>query len=171
MWSGAEGTTQKATLESLPDFVIEDMAFNTPLTADVLIIKLKNEVSVLVSNLKIVVDAQCQRCLSSYKQSIHIENVERQFFAEQPDRPQDFDALFYIDLQHMSIDLSEMFRQEIILHFPMIPLCLESCKGLCQHCGEKLQSQTCSCGHKVEEETSHQDRQQPFKNLKHLLYG
>lgn len=171
LWSSPEGTTEKGTVKAVPNFTVDGINFNSPLAANFLLIKLKNEISVILSDIEITVEAQCQRCLSFYQQPMTIPTAERQFFAEKPERPQDFDELFFIDFHHMAVDLSEMLRQEIILHFPMIPVCLESCKGLCQLCGRKLESEVCKNDHQSAEEPFQQPEQQPFKNLKQLIYG
>ncbi|MEK7085982.1 MAG: DUF177 domain-containing protein, partial [Patescibacteria group bacterium] len=43
------------------------------------------------------------------------------------------------------IDLGEFLRQEIILHFPLIPVCSKSCKGLCPTCGKDKNKEDCDC--------------------------
>jgi len=44
-----------------------------------------------------------------------------------------------------TVDITEDVRQEIILAYPMIPLCKPDCKGLCRSCGQDLNVK--SCGH------------------------
>ena len=41
------------------------------------------------------------------------------------------------------VDITEDIRQELILAYPMIPLCRRTCKGLCPACGQNLNLQTC----------------------------
>ena len=41
------------------------------------------------------------------------------------------------------IDITEDVRQEIILAYPMVPVCREACKGLCPACGQNLNETTC----------------------------
>jgi uncharacterized protein len=43
------------------------------------------------------------------------------------------------------VDLESLLREQIILMVPLKPLCDESCKGLCPHCGANLNRQTCRC--------------------------
>ena len=43
------------------------------------------------------------------------------------------------------IDITEDVRQEIMLTYPMIPVCAPGCKGLCRRCGQNLNEQTCAC--------------------------
>ncbi len=42
-------------------------------------------------------------------------------------------------------DISDIVRQTIILALSMKPLCSETCKGLCPHCGTNLNERTCGC--------------------------
>ncbi len=43
------------------------------------------------------------------------------------------------------VDLTEDIRQEILLAYPMIPVCTPDCKGLCRRCGQNLNERTCAC--------------------------
>jgi uncharacterized protein len=43
------------------------------------------------------------------------------------------------------LDLGEMLREQFYLALPMRPLCSETCKGLCPHCGTNLNTATCDC--------------------------
>ena len=44
-----------------------------------------------------------------------------------------------------SLSLDEMIREQVILAFPMRPLCSPECKGLCPICGANLNVAVCSC--------------------------
>ena len=44
------------------------------------------------------------------------------------------------------IDLNPDIREEILLDYPMKPLCNLNCKGLCLKCGNKLSEGGCTCG-------------------------
>ena len=43
------------------------------------------------------------------------------------------------------IDLNPDIRDEIILDYPMRPLCSIDCKGLCFRCGKNLNEGKCNC--------------------------
>ncbi len=60
-----------------------------------------------------------------------------------------------------SIDLGPVLHDELSLAFPLVPLCSESCLGLCLRCGTDLNVDPCS-GH-PEESSS------PFAVLEELL--
>lgn len=44
------------------------------------------------------------------------------------------------------IDLDPNIREEIILDYPIKPLCNPNCKGLCPKCGKNLNEGVCFCG-------------------------
>lgn len=46
------------------------------------------------------------------------------------------------------IDITDNLREEIILGFPLKPLCLANCRGLCPDCGQNLNKGRCKCGGK-----------------------
>jgi uncharacterized protein len=41
------------------------------------------------------------------------------------------------------IDLTDDVRQELILAYPMVPVCSPGCRGLCAVCGQNLNTGTC----------------------------
>ena len=43
------------------------------------------------------------------------------------------------------IDLTEGIQEQVILSFPLRPLCREDCKGLCVRCGADLNQGACGC--------------------------
>ena len=43
------------------------------------------------------------------------------------------------------IDLNPDIRDEIILGYPMRPLCRSDCRGLCLKCGQNLNEGKCNC--------------------------
>lgn len=142
-----------------------------PLTGNLDIFRLKEGLSVQVSQVQSEYQAVCNKCLKQFTAPLFIESTERMFLAEMPDR--DFDPLeiFLINLKDLTIDLSEMFRQEIILHFPLFPVCSEHCQGLCPGCkinlnDTKKHAPGCT-SIKVEESSGPENR--PFANLKDLL--
>jgi uncharacterized protein len=44
-----------------------------------------------------------------------------------------------------SLDLIEVFREQVVLGAPMHWLCKEDCKGLCPTCGENWNQRACAC--------------------------
>ena len=165
LWGKPQGTVEKYDINeaiSYPDK--EELSFTNNFTGKLNLIRLKDEISVLLSDAEISINFTCPLCLKKFSQKVKIPEAEREFFYEIPDITEDEMDLFFINKKAMTIDLNEMVRQEIILHFPLIPVCSRSCKGLCAHCGIDKNRKTCSCKDENQVETY-----KPFGNLKKLI--
>lgn len=53
---------------------------------------------------------------------------------------------YQVDGQEQYLDLDTDIREELILEYPLQPLCKSDCKGLCPKCGKSLNEGGCSCG-------------------------
>lgn len=110
------------------DLMRDDLKFVSPIALTAFVARDKDEVFAHVAASGRI-EAICGRCLSAY-------NI---------DFKKEFD--FNYDVRgRTTIDLTEDIRQEIILEYPLKPLCKENCKGLCQVCGRNLNEG--SCAHK-----------------------
>lgn len=49
------------------------------------------------------------------------------------------------------IDLTEGIQEQVILAFPLRPLCRRDCKGLCARCGADLNQERCRCAPPADE--------------------
>ncbi len=47
--------------------------------------------------------------------------------------------------QRDGVLLEDVLREQVLLSLPAKTLCREDCKGLCPHCGQHLNSETCAC--------------------------
>jgi len=52
---------------------------------------------------------------------------------------------YQTDKSTLSIDLNPDIREEVILEYPLKPLCNLGCKGLCPKCGSNLNEKSCNC--------------------------
>jgi len=52
---------------------------------------------------------------------------------------------YQVDKSEPIIDLDQDIKEEIILDYPIKPLCDPDCKGLCPKCGKNLNEGGCSC--------------------------
>lgn len=129
------------------------------------IMKLDDSLNARVEDFTIKLGFLCDKCLKKITTEIHIKHTERRFFLEKPEVIEDENDLFLVDKKHLIIDLSEMLKQEIILHFPIISVCSKSCKGLCPVCGKDLNKSGCKC----EILDSSMAEQKPLAKLKDLL--
>ncbi|MBU2541075.1 MAG: DUF177 domain-containing protein [Candidatus Omnitrophica bacterium] len=85
----------------------------------------------------VIVDAQirgamqfdCARCLKAFKWPF--DKSARFDYQVQPN-----DSYIIVD---------DNLREEIVLDFPVKPLCKSDCRGLCPNCGEDLNLALCKC--------------------------
>jgi len=165
LWSGVEGATEQDEFNVDLEFDSKEIAIKAPIKGEILLVKLKNEVIVVLTNVESKVERICEKCLSAYESELFIPSVERSFYVQWPKDDPDYNPGFLISVKDLTIDLYEMIRQEIILHFQLISVCSKSCKGLCKHCGVNLNNESCSCKDSDEDV----ETQKPFKNLKNLI--
>jgi len=81
---------------------------------------------VVQADIQGVVQLHCARCLATFERPLHTKTI-----------------LSYEVAPTDVVDITEDIRQEIILAYPMIPICQEDCKGLCSVCGENLNVRSC----------------------------
>jgi uncharacterized protein len=72
----------------------------------------------------------CSRCLREFQ-----DKLDKKFTLN-----------FSIDKLETKIDLDPEIRDQIILDYPINPLCRQDCKGLCPKCGIDLNQVQCNCG-------------------------
>jgi uncharacterized protein len=58
---------------------------------------------------------------------------------------EDPEALEFTFIEGATIDIEPLAAEEVVLALPQFPLCSESCKGVCQHCGRNLNEGACEC--------------------------
>lgn len=110
--------------------------------------KLPHEISVHVSNLHTRATSMCVRCTKQVEIDIDITSVEREFLIDLPKSDlEEGEDSFYVHKSRSEIVIDELLRQEILLHFPPVTLCLPGCKGLCDKCGANRNEKECSCTH------------------------
>jgi len=117
----------------------------TKTSGQVEIMRTEEALSVKGKDIKTTVDFKCEKCLEDFSQAIEIPVFEREFLFEKPGEIEDPNDIFLVDKKKLEIDLSEALRQEIILHFPLIPVCSSGCRGLCPHCGINRNEKPCNC--------------------------
>ncbi|WP_319525345.1 DUF177 domain-containing protein [uncultured Desulfosarcina sp.] len=145
----------------------EDIRFVQPVQVRI-VATLAGETVLIEGEVHTGVHLRCSRCLTPFDL-----NVQSEFsvtaVAASAELPADalvgetelaadeMDVLLY---SGDSIDLSEEIAQQIIMALPFNPLCIETCKGLCNQCGADLNRSTCRC--------KTQDAGNPFSVLKNL---
>lgn len=120
--------------------------FKPPIKTKITFMKLEDGIHAHIEDFSLPIEMVCSKCVEKYDQIIRIPSAERVFYFEKQ-RDGDIDEVdtFYMDMKNFTLDITEFLRQEIILHFPMVPVCLKSCKGLCIKCGKNLNKGKCRC--------------------------
>jgi DUF177 domain-containing protein len=169
IWNKGGGATFSDQIEITTNMG-EGVDLKTPLTADLLLIRMKNEITAVLSNIHTTIEQSCSKCLEKFQSEVNIQEAEVHFFEEGTQSEEDYDV-FLIGSRDMSIDLTEALRQEIILHFPMIPVCSDRCKGLCPGCKVNLSHGKHKKGCKQPEiaVSESSDIHRPFENLKDII--
>lgn len=99
-------------------------------------LKVKAQVSRVISALIVKLDIQavfsaaCSRCLEEFEWQLN----------------KDVQLSYPIDSSATFIDLNPEIREEMVLDYPIKPLCNSNCKGLCAKCGKNKNEGGCNCG-------------------------
>lgn len=163
LWNGREGAVEKLDVDVPVKFEDPELKAKSNFKADLMLVKLKEEIGVVITNGNITVEAVCQKCLKKFGLEIEIPAAEREFYGRKKAEKSEEGEIFHIDFTDMTVDLKEMVRQEIFLHFPLISVCSKSCKGICPLCGKNRNIDKCACRPEKEHENK------PFKDLKKLM--
>lgn len=138
-----EGEHATIHIDEKVDFHEKSLPGLTHVKAKIDIMKLEDELNITAENFGTKINFVCSKCLKPFTHEIKIPFAERQFLFNRPAGAEDLDDLYLVDMKNTTIDLTELFRQEILLHFPFIPLCSLKCKGLCHICGANLNEKNC----------------------------
>jgi len=128
------------------------------------IMKIDDGFLVRVYDLESTLPTKCEKCLKPLTVPLKIRSFDRQFFLRQPSETEDIYDTFMVNSKNMTIDITELLRQEIILHFPPKIVCSPHCKGICSHCGVDRNKKQCDC----RDENPDQDSK-PLAVLKDLI--
>ena len=121
------GLSQHATYDPKPlDMERDDIRLTEPFDVEAFITRTEQEL-IVKADIRCPLLMTCARCLEDF--SSHIET----------------DAIFHHKVQPADVvDITDEVRQEIVLAYPMFPICQPACKGLCSTCGQNLNIGPCS---------------------------
>lgn len=166
-----EGKTEEFHLEVDQAFDKQDFVLKSPINTDVILMKIEKGIAVILEKFTYDIEAQCTRCLKKLKLHMEIPTIDRNFLFQTPTKVEDDRDLYLVDMKRMEVDLLELFRQEILLHYDPFPVCSVSCKGICLVCGKDRNK--ADCGHEGLEQVDPIEPQpkviHPFKDLKNKL--
>ena len=95
----------------------------------------------------------CSRCLKEFDQPL-TSSFAITYTKELPDttdalneeaielRAEEIGLLYF---RGEEIDLRDGIQEQVVMAFPLQPLCAETCKGLCPRCGADLNRGNCGC--------------------------
>ena len=107
----------------------ETVSFELPIIVEAFVQRVTNAVVVRL-NITGKMQEVCSRCLAGFDIEINKK----------------LNLNFSLDKSERFIELDPDIREEIMVDYPMKPLCKSDCKGLCQKCGKNLNEGGCSCG-------------------------
>ena len=92
----------------------------------------------------------CSRCLETTPLSLQSPFHYTFVPPPPPSLPQEDVELSAKDLDFAyfegeDIDLDAVVFEQVLLQIPLKPLCADSCRGLCPHCGVNLNATSCDC--------------------------
>lgn len=103
-----------------------DIRLEQPFEVDAFVTKVDRELVVSVG-IRCPLQLTCARCLEDFASTVAT------------------DAVFSYKVQPTDVvDITGDVRQEIMLAYPMVPVCRPACKGLCLACGQNLNVASCS---------------------------
>ncbi|OHE22693.1 MAG: hypothetical protein A2Z43_01150 [Syntrophobacterales bacterium RBG_19FT_COMBO_59_10] len=107
-----------------------------------------NETVFIQGTVSTTLDMRCCRCLEPVR--LPVESSFKYTFVPLPLHPGEECELSADDLEFAyykedSIDLEMVVFEQIVLQIPIKPLCADSCRGLCPHCGINLNTASCGC--------------------------
>jgi uncharacterized protein len=124
-----EGSTfEEEVNPSKLDLDTEIVKFREPLKLTARVLRITNVVTAdLTLNFSLYMD--CSRCLNEFK----VEFKKK------------LQLNYPVSNSEPIIDLNPDIRDEIILDYPIRPICSPVCKGLCVKCGQNLNEGKCNC--------------------------
>ena len=111
------------------DLETEIIKFRSALKIKVEVSRITNAVTVHVA-LSALLYSTCSRCINDLEIDFK-KNIQMNYS---------------VSKLEPVIDLDPDIREEIILDYPIKPLCKPDCKGLCPKCGKNLNEGGCTCG-------------------------
>ena len=121
-------TLEEEVSPKILDLDTDLVKFRKPLNIKAEVTKITNALTVELT-LHTRVYMECSRCLNEFEIDFK-KNLRLSYSLNKSDR---------------EIDLSPDIRDQIILDYPINPLCSPDCKGLCPNCGKNLNEGGCSC--------------------------
>lgn len=95
---------------------------------------------------------ECARCLGEFERELSgkvdfiVSDKEKQ--SQWATEAIDDEDYLFLDSSGLSVDLTPIIRQAIVLSLSMKPICSENCRGFCSVCRVNLNKSSCNCQQK-----------------------
>ena len=121
-----EGLREQASYDPAPlDMGRDDIRVTQPFSVQAVATTVNRELVVRV-DIHCPLRCSCARCLEEFETAVRSR------------------ATFSYTVQPTEVvDITDDVREEIILGYPVIPLCRPDCRGLCRVCGQNLNRAAC----------------------------
>lgn len=100
-------------------------------------------------DIKMKLKVECSRCLKEYEYLFETDVSSYYERGREEEREKELKAAD-LDVNYLEgpeLDTTELILAQISLEFPVKPLCVPDCKGLCPKCGADLNPGDCGCGY------------------------
>ena len=130
-----EGIQQRVTYNpALMDLDRPDIHLREPFEVESFLALADREL-IITADIRCPLHVTCARCLEEFAHVLRTHSIFN----------------YHVRLTDV-VDITDDVRQEIILAYPVVPLCRPDCKGLCSRCGNNLNH--APCGHDVVKDDS-----------------
>lgn len=117
------------------DFKSDELKLTSPISLDLKLINTGRTI-LLKGEIAVEAELECARCLSPFRQSLkafleeefRVKKEEDDSLAEEVFLSEE-DFVFTVE-KDLTLDLSEIIRQNLILGLPIKPLCQKECQGI-----------------------------------------
>lgn len=128
-----------------------DGEFLAPIKVRLKVIRVSDMIEV-EGNVETRVRLSCSRCLQDFETPLE-NRFALTYTRELPDvadAPEEgaelnADEMGLVPFRGDEINLQETIQEQVVIAFPLRPLCSQDCKGLCPQCGADLNAGTCGC--------------------------
>ena len=105
-------------------------------------------------NIETSVRLPCSRCLQPFETPLkssfaltYMQQVADMVEDTEPQQEIELNAedMGIVYFQGEKINLKDAIQEQVVLEFPLRPLCKSDCKGLCPKCGADLNEAPCDC--------------------------
>lgn len=113
---------------------------------------------------------ECSRCMGFFDSRIVSPTdfvvCSESSHVTSKDAPVDSEDYLYFDSGSLTVDLTRIVKEAILLEVSMKPICSEKCRGLCPSCGINLNSASCQCvTKKIDPRWEQLEKLFPVKNI------